>query len=399
MKLSHFLLFLFSGSVLTSHSAPGADSLSSRPKATQWERKKVIQIDKSFGSVNNICWILGGNEVIFSTEDGELGRLNVRTGQLVWFLTATEHHMQIRLHDINSAGTEFLSGTTVTAVGANPNLQIRSTEDGQIIKEIKETSKYVEDPNKQEGLDLRKESNTDAADYPNYEMINWSAKYLPDGKIVTLFCNFQETSFQFDRSFKCYTSSGTKVWEWQQISKNNFTFRNGNWSSYPVPVIQRVKPDLFVYGDGDGDLYFLDNATIQQGKSKIFITDKIPGPLLAKRSLEENIGIGDIRPKDSNLHVLCFGSGSASYYACFDLNTKKRKAAWMELDSDDRKMSLSSSGNYLALGWHQFKIYDGAMNVLFEEGRGSEEKCFRFNPGNEKELIFMDGSDFILLGN
>ena len=334
-------------------------------------------------SINSMCWLADSRSVIVSNSMGEVARYDVYAGEKIWQTTLNSERQELTVFDVSPDGTQALISGKTWSDGATKDLLVVATENGKVLRRISETSLYVQDPEKAEATDLRFK---EEEEYPSYEMACFRARYLPDGKILATWCNFQMGAGQYDRCFKLYSASGQRLWHSQIVSMNNYTFRNGNNASYIMPAIDG-SGSTFYYGDSDADFYQLSESHIKAQEQKLYITDKAEAKKILARPLDENIGIGGVCVRGSKVFVLYVGSGSPSFVAVFENN--RLSLSPVEIDADFKHFEVSKEGVIALDGFNDTEIYNSDMSEKIGTLSGHHLK---FNPNNARQVVISGGA-------
>jgi outer membrane protein assembly factor BamB len=335
-------------------------------------------------SITNFRILPDGKSIIAGSDMGFVTRFDIKTGKPIWEKKVNTERQDIYSFTISPNGKEIFVSSVIAADGATTDIVVLNADNGEEIRRMTETSLYVEDPLKQEGLDFRYKAKEE---YPDYEMAGKSASFTSDGKLLTLFAGAKATNGQFDRCFKLYSSTGQKLWTWQITSKNNDTFRNGLNSSWPLPSIDSDGKGNYYYGDSDGDFYKISEAYILAQEKKLFITDKDPGKKLIERPIQEDVGIRKVIVKANQVYIYYDGSGAPSFVGVYDVIANKLKFPLKEVDAMIDNMEVSKAGWIGLQNMNEFEIYDPFMSRKVYTIPGTRAQ---FNPADNNQVIFYD---------
>ena len=362
----------------------------------QWSVKNTFVLE-NVDMIHSALYLASGNEILITDNKGNLLKINSEDGEVVWqkFIATPDNYMSnsdVILLAVSHDG-ELAAISERQWNGAGPSyLHIYSVNSREKLYSIRENSnyyfKYYEN---KEDLRCPGVNNSNPKDN-TCVMHPYFAAFTSNGNLITAWENYASTFGLYDRSFKFYSASFKKIWDWQVVSDVNPQERAGFFHSLPAPVITEISEGKYIYGDCEIDIRTLTRQKIEAIKS-VNVATQVPGEIFQKSSLAENAGISNIILIDKYLYVFAYESGGQGYYAVFDISTKKPVVQWTSSSSAYR-MAVNKSGTRIAL--------NGSGCDIFEALTGNKEfyidraDFVDFNPNNENELFSTYGNEITI---
>jgi WD40 repeat protein len=368
-----------------------------------------------YDRITGVKYMPDGEQLLVTSDSGELALVKITTGQTVWVEQPfPEDNTPLKLLVVAPDGKSFVTagGATETKQAA---LNIHSTSNGQIIKQIREDSVFYQsnlslDHRKPGAREIQERTEIGLGAY--WLAKPYAAEYNRGGtELIVQFCNNMTGPDLYDRFFISYeTGTYKKLWQWQLVTEYDKDSQPAGFViSLPFPsIIHESLSGNYLYGTPHAEIRLLDKATIQQGNSQVDIYKKKEGPLWQRVASRDNgldeMGMGvNSMVKTPDNQYLVVSAGEPGYTVIVTYDLKTHKEVYRSNVFDSHKISLSPNGEVMAATSYSstspvylFDVIRGKLLYMGPYFGGAGEALLELNPRYREACFCRGGKLFIL---